>query len=104
MPNKTDQIPIHTKVTSPRTTGSKAFAVEFEVLRSSVVSGDPETYSSTLLIIQKSDLNSRRLFITEGIYCSLLILLRVNQGEVLVDGLSRPVQIIESGLSTSQSI
>ena len=31
-------------------TVTNAFAVEFEVLRSSVVSGDPETYSETLLI------------------------------------------------------
>ena len=31
-------------------TVTNAFAVEFEVLRSSVVSGDPETYSVTLLI------------------------------------------------------
>ena len=31
---------------------TNAFAVEFEVLRSSVVPGDPETYSETLLIQQ----------------------------------------------------
>jgi hypothetical protein len=31
---------------------TNAFAVEFEVLRSSVVPGDPETYSVTLLIQQ----------------------------------------------------
>ena len=37
---------------TPFHTNTNAFAVEFEVLRSSVVSGDPETYSVTLLIQQ----------------------------------------------------
>ena len=39
-------------ISSEYVTVTNAFAVEFEVLRSSVVPGDPETYSETLLIQQ----------------------------------------------------
>ena len=39
-------------MSSEYVTVTNAFAVEFEVLRSSVVPGDPETYSETLLIQQ----------------------------------------------------